>query len=128
MLYQHARFVILAHTHPFLHWDLLLEQADTLRAWRLLERPDATGAITAEPLPDHRKAYLEYEGAVGGNRGEVTQWDKGEYTLAQERPGCVRLSLSGGRLCGEYFLMADPTTQLWRFGPDGDWTVELKKR
>ncbi|HLQ45321.1 MAG TPA: hypothetical protein VK137_11370, partial [Planctomycetaceae bacterium] len=33
------RFAILIHDHPFLHWDLLVEQAGVLQAWRLLESP-----------------------------------------------------------------------------------------
>jgi hypothetical protein len=120
MLYQHTRFVILTHTHPFQHWDLLLEQADNLRAWRLLDRPDTTDSISAEPLPDHRKAYLEYEGPVSGDRGEVTQWDKGEYTLIQQTSECVTFSLAGVRLIGDYTLAMDAPTGIWHFRPASD--------
>ena len=74
------RFVILEHDHPVLHWDLMLEAGDVLRTWRLAEPPTGqTFAIAAESLPDHRLAYLEYEGPVSGNRGSVKRWDHGVF-------------------------------------------------
>ncbi len=74
------RFVVLEHDHPVLHWDLMLEAGEGLRTWRLASTPfGETWAIAAEPLPDHRLAYLEYEGPVSGNRGHVKRWDTGEF-------------------------------------------------
>ena len=35
--------------------------------------------IPAYSLPDHRLAYLEYEGAVSNDRGHVTRVDEGVY-------------------------------------------------
>ncbi len=52
------RFVILEHDHPRLHWDLLLEDGDHLRGWRLAEPPRTGGTIAAEAMPDHRVFYL----------------------------------------------------------------------
>jgi len=104
MLYQHARYVILTHDHPFRHWDFLLEQPDGLRTWRLHAVPDTKADIPAEPLPDHRTAYLDYEGPVSGNRGHVARWDAGEYTLMEESAVHVRIALCGGRLTGEFVL------------------------
>src|SRR5580765_3650553 len=35
------RYVILAHDHPFPHWDLMLERDASLRTWRLATLPKA---------------------------------------------------------------------------------------
>ena len=76
-----CRFVILEHDHPFLHWDLLLEDGATLKSWRLLQ-PITPGVwIDAEPLPDHRAHYLDYEGPVSGGRGSVKRIADGRYSV-----------------------------------------------
>src|SRR5436305_12258768 len=62
-----TRYVILAHDHPFLHWDLMLEHDGSLRTWRLATPPVADQDVAAEELADHRLAYLDYEGPVSGN-------------------------------------------------------------
>lgn len=77
---QH-RFVILRHDHPYLHWDFLVEreQHDALQSWRLLREPICDEWIRAEALPDHRIAYLAYEGPVSGGRGYVRQVNSGIF-------------------------------------------------
>lgn len=93
-----GRFVVLTHDHPFLHWDLLLEEGSTLRTWRLLEAPSVPAEIAAEALPPHRLLYLDYEGPVSGNRGHVTQWDRGRYTRIEETAEHLTVRLDGDRL------------------------------
>ena len=107
------RYVILEHDHPFLHWDFMLEAGDVLRTWRLLECPRPGRIIAAEALGDHRMAYLEYEGAVGGNRGTVQRWDAGTFagSLEEER---VEVDLAGGRLSGRAVLQRDAAGR-WTF-------------
>jgi hypothetical protein len=73
------RYVILRHDHPTPHFDLMLEQGDTLRTWRLPEPPLAEKSLPAEALGAHRLAYLDYEGPVSGNRGTVIRWDRGTF-------------------------------------------------
>ncbi|MEP3478029.1 MAG: hypothetical protein ABJZ55_02165 [Fuerstiella sp.] len=75
------RFAILEHDHPFLHWDLLLDVSEDqkLRTWRLLSSPVLETWIAAEPLPDHRRVYLDYEGEISGNRGSVKRIACGWY-------------------------------------------------
>jgi hypothetical protein len=74
-----SRFAILTHDHPFLHWDLLLENDGWCRTWRMLTDPAVEkDEILAEQIADHRLMYLDYEGPVSGNRGNVTRWDYGE--------------------------------------------------
>ena len=93
------RFVILKHDHPFLHWDLLLEEATSARTWRLLRRPCLNEPIAAEPLPAHRLMYLDYEGPVSNERGEVQRVLAGTYVTETAKtlpcePQNVRLQLS----------------------------------
>lgn len=73
------RFVLLKHDFPFLHWDLMLEDGEILRTWRLLVSPDSTDVLPAQSSFPHRLIYLDYEGPVSGNRGNVKRWDKGYY-------------------------------------------------
>jgi hypothetical protein len=98
------RFVILTHDWPFLHWDLMLEADAALRTWRLLEEPGPGRSVPAEPLPDHRRAYLDYEGPVSGDRGTVARWDAGEFTWTEEADRALRLHLHGTRLSGPVII------------------------
>ena len=78
-----GRFVILQHDHPFLHWDLLLEEANSVRCWRLLREPCCGEPIAAEPLPAHRLLYLDYEGPLTGNRGTVRRVVAGSHIVVE---------------------------------------------
>ncbi|MFO0966313.1 MAG: DNA polymerase ligase N-terminal domain-containing protein [Gemmataceae bacterium] len=93
------RYVILEHDHPHLHWDFMLEDEGILKTWRLSACPTPEPcSIAAEPIGDHRLAYLDYEGPVGGGRGAVRRWDAGDYDL--ERVDPLRLHLRGVRWSG----------------------------
>jgi hypothetical protein len=107
------RFVILEHDHPFLHWDLMLEAGNVLRAWRLLEPPEPGRTIRAEALGDHRSIYLDYEGPVSGNRGNVRRWDAGAFTWELDMPERAIVRLAGNRCRGQAILERTP---------DGKWT------
>lgn len=116
-----ARFVILEHDHPFLHWDFMLEAGDVLRTWRLAEPPAPGKAVRAEFLADHRRKYLDYEGPVSGNRGTVKRWDAGTYEgdLPDEiAPGQeVELALRGKKVHGQLII---------RHQGNSAWEVELQ--
>ena len=73
------QFVILKHDHPYLHWDFLLERDGVLESWRLLREPVMGEWLAAEPIEDHRLAYLTYEGPVSQGRGCVTRVVFGTY-------------------------------------------------
>jgi hypothetical protein len=111
------RFVILEHDHPRLHWDLMLEAGEVLRTWRLLAEPE-NNPVAAEPAFDHRLLYLEYEGPVSGDRGDVKRWDHGSYLLEQEQPDRLILLLSGVRLRGRAVL--EHTAGGWLFRREGE--------
>ena len=87
------RFVILTHDSPVLHWDLMLEQGEILRTWRLAAPPADGQVIEAEALADHRRHYLDYEGPVSGGRGNVTRFAAGDYLLESETDRELRVRL-----------------------------------
>jgi len=111
------RFVILEHDHPFLHWDFMLEAGDALRTWRLLARPKAGVVIPAEALGEHRKAYLDYEGPLSGNRGAVQRWDSGTFEWETRGADLVAVRLAGQLLHGRAALQRTPAGA-WSFALD----------
>jgi hypothetical protein len=78
------RFVVHEHDHPTLHWDLMLDAGESLRSWRLDALPQAGIETTCVSTPDHRRAYLDYEGPVSRNRGSVKRVLTGEYSIVDE--------------------------------------------
>jgi hypothetical protein len=98
------RFVILEHDHPTLHWDLMLEDEDALRTWRLAEIPQLNRETAAIYLARHRLMYLDYEGPVSGNRGTVSRWDAGTFTWKQDDADCLVTDLQGGLVTGVAML------------------------
>ena len=114
------RFVLLEHDHPSLHYDFMIEWGDVLRTWRLDRIPSETASIPAEPLADHRSAYLDYEGPVSGNRGEVSRIDRGEYEILAESRTSLEVRLTGDRIIGTAIL-SDWT----RPGSDPAWDCLL---
>jgi hypothetical protein len=109
------RFVILAHDHPFPHWDFMLEEGEALRSWRLRELPRPGLTLAAEPLPNHRRAYLDYEGPVSGGRGTVVQVDAGNYCILKSDATGLVLQLDNGRNRMVATLRIDADAQLWTF-------------
>ena len=65
------RFVLLDHDHPTRHWDLMLEVGPVLWTWRLDAIPDRCASCQATRIADHRPIYLDYEGPISRDRGEV---------------------------------------------------------
>ncbi|QDU48677.1 DNA polymerase ligase N-terminal domain-containing protein [Gimesia panareensis] len=114
------QYVILRHDHPELHWDLMLEEGDVLKTWRLPQPPEIDPAsdessldLTAEELPDHRLVYLEYEGPVSGDRGEVTRWDRGTFTLLERSEDQLVALLTGEELAGRITLKKTDQEHQW---------------
>jgi hypothetical protein len=104
------RYVILEHDHPTLHWDFLLEAGDTLRSWRLAAPPQSGQRVAAASSFAHRLLYLDYEGPVSGNRGQVVQWDRGDYEELPADGQQLQVRLRGRKLRGTATL--EPTGTL----------------
>ena len=81
----------------------MLELGEVLKTWALAGPPDGR-ETAAEVLPDHRRQYLEYEGPLSGNRGQVSRWDAGQYVLESQTANRWVASLSGQRLSGRIVL------------------------
>lgn len=74
-----GRFAALKHDYPELHFDFLLEAAESAATWRLSARPTPGTGVSAERIADHRLLYLDYEGPVSGNRGTVVRELSGTF-------------------------------------------------
>lgn len=118
MAQQCDRFVIQEHHAPGgVHWDLMLEDADGLWTWQLAAPPaDPTTAwpIAAAHIFKHRKAYLDYEGSISGNRGWVRIYDVGRFRLERSDDGRWEFELRGRRMAGSYALTRRQDDQ-WEF-------------
>ena len=108
-----SRFVVLFHETPAgasrpSHWDLMLEQGGALRTWALEQEPRSEVSIVAAALPDHRLAYLDYEGPISGDRGCVTRWDQGAYRIVAESAHELKVELAGARFQGVLKIVIMP--------------------
>ena len=102
------RFVLHKHSGcgP-VHWDLMLEIDDTLATWRIAADPLAISPgerIEAARIHDHRKAYLDYAGAVSGGRGRVEPQDSGQLSVTSDDDDVWTFELSGSILQGRFEL------------------------
>lgn len=103
------RFVVLYHEMPAgdqrqSHFDLMLECGGALRTFALPHWPSGNEPVACEPLADHRLAYLDYEGPISGNRGQVTRHESGEYDLLADAAEKMVVALRGQRLRGTLIL------------------------
>ncbi len=116
-----ARFVVLYHTTPpgyarASHWDLMLEQGSVLWTWALENEPLEGKQIVANRLADHRLHYLDYEGPLDGDRGEVHRVDSGGYEIEVAGEDCLEVRLIGTKLRGRVRLVRDgQDNQRWWF-------------
>ena len=111
------RFAVLHHESSLgSHFDLLLETGGVLRTWALPGPPEPGIEIACRALPDHRLAYLDYEGPVSGRRGTVTRWDQGTYRLLRESDLQWEIELDGTRLSSRAVLSrSSGDSRDWRF-------------
>jgi hypothetical protein len=101
------RFVVQEHTTPEgVHWDLMLEQEETLLTFRLPERPENAldHAITATRMADHALRFLTYEGPVQKGAGKVRIVERGTYRFWNETDDRIAMDLQGTLLQGGFVL------------------------
>lgn len=114
-----TRFVILHHRQSDgEHWDLMIERGDVLWTWQLARNPLTPGPwpIPARRIGDHRKAYLEYEGPLTRNRGEVKRIEAGCVEITETDAGGIHIDFTAGSIRGAFALA--------RSGPDS-WVLTV---
>lgn len=123
-----GRTVLLLHRLPdgSSHFDWLIQKGSSgpLIAFRVAERIDRPGvaAFRAQRIPDHRAEYLDYEGPVSGDRGEVQRLAAGRAELhaAESRLTAVVDFGSGPRRWQGVPEVGGASGEgWWRFSEDG---------
>jgi hypothetical protein len=108
-------FVILYHTeYGQPHFDVMFAVEGVLRTWQLSADPRdlAVGqSLAANALPDHRTAYLTYEGPVSRDRGFVERVLAGTYDADGWDGQSICLELDAGSCCQTVTLAGDDAGQ-----------------
>ncbi len=116
------RFAIQKHlkrkTH---HFDLMLEKDGVLKTWSLEKLPGIyRSRLSYQPiklLPDHRMAYLTYEGRIPRNRGRVKIWDKGIYQRVIWNDKFKVIAIQGQKVAGYFIILSLPPRSRLRLLP-----------
>jgi bifunctional non-homologous end joining protein LigD len=120
---QH-RFVVQRHNASHLHYDFRLQMNGVLKSWAVPKGPSMNAADKrlAVQVEDHPVSYINFSGTIPtGNygAGEVDVWDKGVYTLIDEKgnhltdrqanawlkKGELKFILKGKKLQGSFVLV-----------------------
>jgi hypothetical protein len=100
--------VLLRHEgHGAIHFDFMLEDGDTLATWQFDESPALLapgGQLPCIRLSPHRRAYLDYEGQVSGDRGTVSRAAAGTYALLSATATNWSFKLHSPTLVGLFHL------------------------
>jgi hypothetical protein len=120
-----SSFVIILHTGlgPD-HYDLMLEMleaGESLATWQLQAdclalRPG--DSLAARKLPDHRRAYLSYQGPVSGGLGHVSRVHAGTYETLDRGPDRLVVRLDSPNASAEFEL-----TRSANPGQADDWHI-----
>jgi hypothetical protein len=106
-------YAILHHTGiPMPHYDLMFEltPGGRLATWRSPDWPVEFGTLV-ERLADHRRDYLDYEGPVSNNRGQVARVLGGTLRLEALTNDLVIVTTDIGR---RFTFRREGETSLWR--------------
>lgn len=108
------RYVILRHegiADP--HFDLMVETrpGSDLATWRLAAWP-LHAQTPAQRLKDHRRAFLDYQGDLTGNRGSVHRIDHGDCEVSIDEGATWRLTLQTGG-AGTLLLLKQLEAEQW---------------
>lgn len=125
------RFVLLYHECPPgfekpSHWDFMLEAGEVLWTWELRELPAAWQAVlpqlksspntivSATRLADHRLAYLDYEGPLTNNRGNVSRQMSGDYQHVESTSQRIVVRLTAEKLQMTVELVETNQSGVWK--------------
>ena len=95
--YGLRQFAVLHHTGvDHAHYDFMFDTADDsqLVTFRVVEWP-LMGSQSASKLRDHRRAYLNFQGAIPGDRGQVHRTDEGKVHVIKTVSGWLLHHASG---------------------------------
>ena len=101
------RFVIHKHTHgKDIHWDLMIEQENCLKTWRLEVPPEklAKEKTKATSIFDHDKKFLTYQGSVNNGKGTVEIVDEGTCFVNPTDEQNIKINFEGKKLRGNLQL------------------------
>ncbi len=111
-------FVILHHTdYGEPHFDVMFAVGGVLRTWQLSADPrdlPIGQSLVAAALPDHRIAYLTYEGPISRDRGFVERLLAGTYEADGWAGETICIELDGGACCQTVELAGDEAG-VWRW-------------
>lgn len=100
--YERFPTVLLRHdlpdgTHHF-DWMLARDEHGPLLTFRV-DRDFSLDSepFEAEPIGDHRRAYLEYQGSISGGRGSVVRVAKGRCSTTLGGDGEVEVAMKIGK-------------------------------
>ena len=93
------KYVVLRHEgvdDP--HFDLMFETTpgSDLATWRANEWP-ITASTEFTPLRPHRRAYLQYEGAISGDRGSVHRLHSANHVVEEDTTEHLLITLETGQ-------------------------------
>src|SRR5215204_1662785 len=93
------RYVVLRHEgvdDP--HFDLMFETkpGSDLATWRVDNWPITPTSIFI-PLRPHRRAYLQYEGPISADRGQVHRIHSGQHEVQEDSPRQLIVRLEDGQ-------------------------------
>lgn len=112
------RFTISEHRQgDATHYDLFFERDGVLKTWKA-SSIDFTVPREVEQSADHRAIYLDFEGPISGNRGDVRIVESGTCDLLEWTDRSIALECRGSILRGIVRLEClDPLPRLaarWR--------------
>ena len=122
--YPMSQSVILIHTLPNeqSHFDWFIDQPEINAEHRLLSfrchhRPDFSSSSIqlVELLPNHRTAYLTYEGPVSNNRGSVHRVAAGSILELVKSAHSISILIQWDSIRIHYTLSrSDPNSSTWQ--------------
>jgi hypothetical protein len=83
---------------------------------------ECRGWVAAVELAEHRLAYLDLEGSLSGDRGEVQRWERGDYELVDRSLERWECRLEGGHWQGRLVIERDVSAgpRQWRLRAEAE--------
>ncbi len=99
------RYVIHHHICEDEHYDLMIEDNDSLKTWRIGQKDLSIlidgHEIRGQKIKDHRKEYLSFEGQINSGKGRVEIFDSGKLVFIDNDINKIRCKFHGKIFRGE---------------------------